>query len=560
VETRTPSNISAFTARNGPARDGPAREVPARDGSAPDAQARPGARSGDHSPARHDDGVRRLRDRLSRELGPARFERYFGRQPRLDVHDDHVEITVPSAFVAEFIGRRFAPMIRRAAAEELCENGDVQLRLRVESDGADPDDSAAPSEASAIDTSVEPASAGSFVQSLVPQPAHPIELPRPPRVSPRAREAARVLASLDDFVVGESNRLAYAAALRLIDAADTSLQLVLIHGGCGVGKTHLLQGAARRFRETRPGAVVRCTTAEDFTNAYITAIRDNRIDEFRRQYRGLDLLCIDDAHFLSGKERTQSELLHTLDALKLDGARVILASDEHPRDAQKLSQQLQSRFLAGMVARIDPPDADLRAALVRAIARRRALLVDDGAVRLLSDRAGRSAIGDQPASVRELEGMITQVEAVARVLPELAIGGVIGAAAVGRALGIAVDAAPVARPRRPIQAELIIAAICEELAIDRATFVGRSRHTRAVLARSLGSYLCRELTTMSYPEIARALGRPNHSTVITADKRVRQQMDTTTDLAPEAGPNYAGVSLRELCTRLSRTIVARAAK
>lgn len=369
-----------------------------------------------------------------------------------------------------------------------------------------------------------------------------------------------MLASLDDFVVGESNRLAYAAALRLIDAAESSLQLVLIHGGCGVGKTHLLQGVARRFRETRPGAVVRCTTAEDFTNAYITAIRENRIDEFRRQYRGLDLLCIDDAHFLSGKERTQSELLHTLDALKLDGARVLLASDEHPRDAQKLSQQLQSRFMAGMVARIDPPDTELRTALVRAIAKRRAMLLDDGAVRLLADRAGRSAIGDQPASVRELEGMITQVEAVARVIPELAIGGVIGAGAVGRALGIAVDTAPVSRPRRPVPAELIIAVVCEELAIDRTTFVGRSRHARAVLARSLGSYLCRELTTMSYPEIARALGRPNHSTVITADKRVRQQLDTTADLASEAGSAFAGVSLRELSTRLSRTIISRAAK
>lgn len=530
MESRTPSDISGS---NSPARA---------------EHARPGAR--------HDEGVRRLRDRLSRELGPARFERYFGREPRLDVRDDHVEITVPSAFVAEFIGRRFAPMIRRAAAEELRESGDVQLRLRVETDGA----KSQSADSTPLDSSVEPTPATSVSSAPAPLAAHPDESSRPARVSPRAREAARVLASLDDFVVGESNRLAYAAALRLIDASESSLQLVLIHGGCGVGKTHLLQGVARRFRETRPGAVVRCTTAEDFTNAYITAIRENRIDEFRRQHRGLDLLCIDDAHFLSGKERTQSELLHTLDALKLDGARVLLASDEHPRDAQKLSQQLQSRFMAGMVARIDPPDAELRAELVRAIAKRRAMLVDDGAVRLLSDRAGRSAIGDQPASVRELEGMITQVEAVARILPELAIGGVIGAAAVGRALGIAVDAAPVSRPRRPVPAELIIAVICEELAIDRATFVGRSRHARAVLARSLGSFLCRELTTLSYPEIARALSRPNHSTVITADKRVRQQLNSTADLSSEAGPAFAGVSLRELSTRLSRTIVSRAAK
>ncbi|MBL8761934.1 MAG: ATP-binding protein, partial [Phycisphaerae bacterium] len=507
----------------------------------------------DRPGARRDDGARRLRDRLARELGPARFERYFGREARLDVHDDHVEITVPSAFVAEFIGRRFAPMIRRAAAEELSEAGDVQLRLRVESGAPGLDHGASPSE------SLDPSGETHAPDNAPGRAVLPPEAPRPTRVSPRAREAARVLASLDDFVVGESNRLAHAAALRLIDGEEASLRLVLIHGGCGVGKTHLLQGAARRFREARPGAVVRCAAAEDFTNAYITAVRDNRVDEFRRRYRGLDLLCIDDAHFLAGKERTQSELLHTLDALRLDGARVLLASDQHPREVQKLSQQLQSRFMAGMVARLDPPDAELRGALVRAIAARRGLLIDDGAVRLLADRAGRSSIGDQPASVRELEGMVTQVEAVARVLPELAVGGVVGAAAVGRALGIAVDAAPVMRPRRPVPAELIIAVICEELAIDRATFVGRSRHARAVLARSLGSYLCRELTTMSYPEIARALGRPNHSTVITADKRVRQHMDASAELSSEAGPGFAGVSLREFSVRLSRVIVSRAA-
>lgn len=516
--------------------------------------------------ARHEDGARRLRDRLSRELGPARFERYFGHEPRLDVHDDHVEITVPSAFVAEFIGRRFAPMIRRAACEELRDGaaGDVQVRLRVDSPapGADltQDNALEDAGAAGVRGEIEPREALSASHGAVPfQPASSPAAQRA-RLSPRARDAARTLASLNDFVVGESNRLAYNAVLRLVDSADASLQLVLVHGGCGVGKTHLLQGAARRFREKHPGSVTRCTTAEEFTNAYITAVRENRIDEFRRGHRGLDLLCIDDAHFLAGKERTQSELLHTLDALKLDDARVILASDEHPRDAHKLSQQLQSRFMAGMVARVDAPDPELRAALFRTIGARRGLLLDDGAVRLLTDRAGRSALSDQPASVRELVGMLTQVEAVVRVLPELMIAGVIGASAVGRALGISAELPAATRPRRPVPPELVVAAICDELGIDRSTFVGRSRHARAVLARSMGAYLCRELTTMSYPEIARALGRPNHSTVITADKRVRSRLGAADDLAHEAGPGFAGVTLRELCARLSRTIVSRAAR
>jgi chromosomal replication initiator protein len=169
---------------------------------------------------------------------------------------------------------------------------------------------------------------------------------------------------LDDFVVGLSNRLAYAGATRMADE-DGPCAPLFVHGPSGVGKTHLLQGLAARFTERRPGAVVRYISAEAFTNEFITAVRAGKIDAFRKLYRKVDLLCIDDVHFFSNKDATQSELLFTLDAVGLEGSRLALASDEHPREIQKLSERLLSRFLAGAVVRVDTPDPALREKLVK---------------------------------------------------------------------------------------------------------------------------------------------------------------------------------------------------
>lgn len=480
---------------------------------------------------------------LRAAVGSEAFARFFGREARFSLTAGHLVVTVPTTYQANVIRKRFADHLHRSVLDAVpaLAAGD-EAGWVVETDRA----------------------------------VAPLPEPLPGRSGgggkPPVRRAARDPGGmpsgrclrLDDFVVGDSNRLAHAAAERLAQAgrdgrvdARRSLGFasLFIHGECGMGKTHLLQGIAERFARLNPGAAVRYTTAEAFTNDYITAVREGRVDAFRRNYRRLDLLCIDDVHFVSGKEATQNELLHTLDSIDLDGALVALASDEHPRQVQRLGERLVSRFMSGMVVRIDPPDAELRLRLVSALAQRRGLRLDESAARALAERSvGPSGRG----SVRELEGLIVQTEAVCRLLPgSTGADGRVGLAVVTRALGLSEGERPVGglRPRRPIPVETIADAVCRALRVAASEFVGSGRHKRVVLARSITALLARRLTTASFPEIARATGRPNHSTIVTAHQRLARQIEAESAagaslLVEQFGPEFGGVTLRGLVDRL----------
>lgn len=458
--------------------------------------------------------------RLASEIGPSQVERYFGGQTRVTLKGDTLEVAVGSGYLGQLLERRFGDMVRRIAGEQrLCAPDKVKFVV---------DRAAAPAE-------------------LAPAPAAP---------KPAARAAAPVSSTryrFENFIVGRSNRLAYSAATRAAEE-DGAFAPLFIHGTCGLGKTHLLRAAATRFLERRPGSVVRITTAEAFTNEFVQAVRGGSVEPFRRSYRRVDLLCVDDVHFFASKEATQSELLHTLDAVAMDGARILLASDEHPKEIAKLSERLVSRFMSGAVVKIDPPEPELRLRLVKHIASLRQIALDDDACLLLAERSAQSpgALGGFGGSVREIEGLLNQVEAVHRLLPEFAgAGGVVNASLVTRALGLDAPARPMApggRLRRPVTADTVVTEICRELSVDMGDFMGKGRHKRVVLARSLVASLSRRLTTMSFPEIARAMGRSNHSTVITAQRRIDRQIadDTGRPLSAEVAGPHAGRGLREL--------------
>ncbi|MCC6678052.1 MAG: ATP-binding protein [Phycisphaerales bacterium] len=508
--------------------------------------------------------VDRILRRLSDDLGPGRVERLFDHAAGISVENGRVDVTVHTGFSAEWLDRKFGTALRRAAEAELAPSDPSAVTLHFQVAPEQPRESGR-------ETPANPARPGRHELEPGPDAPRPSSLyagPREPRgPEPRAGEpGARRLPHrpamryrFDDFVVGATNRLAYSAALQVAEADDAASPAPLfIHGGCGLGKTHLLQALAGRFAERRPGSGVRYLTAETFTNEYITAVRNNQIDAFRKTYRGLDLLCLDDVHFLSSKEKTQNELLHTFDAINLGHARVVLASDGHPRDIQRLSEGLISRFMSGIVVRLDPPDAELRQRIVLQLARRRGLVLEPAAAKLLADHGSRP--GEAGVSVRELEGLLLRVDAVQRLLPEFsATAGQVGILAVRRALGLDSTAGADARARRPIQIAAIISEVCASLHVDPSDLGGRGRHKRVVMARSLITYLARKLTTLSFPEIARALSRPNHSTVITAYQRITGRLETQgqQDLAPELGVEFTGIGLAELAGRL-HTALARA--
>ena len=280
---------------------------------------------------------------------------------------------------------------------------------------------------------------------------------------------------------------------------------LFIHGACGLGKTHLLQGICNAVAKRRSRRHVRWryVTAEQFTNEFVQAISRKRTADFRARYRDLDLLAIDDVHFLAAKKATQAEFLHTFNAIQTSGRQVVMASDAPPNMVGDLNEQLTNRFMAGMLVKIDPPDRRTRVEILRLKARQLHLEVAPDVLAYI----GAHIRG----SVRELEGALVKLSA----LSALANGPV--------TLSLAVEALAdhLARTDSAITMGDIEAAVAPYFGVTPAD-IHSTRRTRAVsVARMITMYLARRHTPMSYPEIARFTGK-NHSSVILAVQRMER--------------------------------------
>jgi len=345
---------------------------------------------------------------------------------------------------------------------------------------------------------------------------------------------------LEDFVVGTSNELAYACAERIVDEHHEGCNPLFIHGGCGLGKTHLLQGACRRMLEKHPGAKVLYITGEQFTNEFLTAIRMNKLSSFRRRLRKLDLLAVDDVRFFENKEKTQQEFLHTFDAIELGGSRVILASDNHPRFIKQFSEALVSRCIRGMVVQIKPPDVDTRRRVVAALAIRRRLVLSEGVAEMIADQCSES--------IREIEGVLAKVHALAS-LTRKNPGEAVGRSLVDHLFESEMRHAP----SHAVKFDTIVSRVCEEMNVTTRQALGAGRHANVVLARSLIVYLARQMTSMSFPEIATAMGRSNHSTIVCASQRIERQIEADKQvLLPQRGEQ---ISVGALAMRLKQMVV-----
>jgi chromosomal replication initiator protein len=441
----------------------------------------------------------RIADRLNRTLGPKKYAMWFDRSARFELDDQahELRVTVANKFLADGIGRQFRRQVCEAARDEL--GHDVSLDLGVRPVSAPRQDE----------------HPGSHPATQTVGDARPGR--RPADNAPRApRRAKQWRYTLDDFVVGPSNQLAFAAATQLADLDQDPGSPLFIHGTCGLGKTHLIQGICQRVNAMRPDAKVRYTTGEQFTNDYIAAVRTNTLDAFRRKIRRLDLLAVDDVHFIANKEKTQQEFLHCFNEIELSGARVVMVSDCHPKLIKQFSDALTSRCVRGMVVRIDPPDADTRLRLVEALAERRGLAIPQTVAQTITQRCG--------GSVRDIEGVLNKLQALSMIQrtgrQHPGFAPVIGHSLLDQLF----QDQPAPSPRKPVRFNAVLDAVCELFALPPEQVTGRMRKTHVVLARSLLIHLAYELTHMSYPELAAAMGRPNHSTIITAAQRIKKQL------------------------------------
>jgi chromosomal replication initiator protein len=427
-----------------------------------------------------------IAERLADRVGPRKYGMWFERSAELDFEHDakRLLVTVPNRFVADWISRNFDQQLRQAAHDAVGQRVDLSVRISPDRFAGE-----------------------------APAPV------APPPPTPRRRVSAgpSLKHSLDDFVVGPSNELAFATAGRIVEDEFAAVNPLFIHGGCGLGKTHLLQGICRSMAKRHPGAKVMYLTAEQFTNDYLTALRTGKLNQFRGKIRGLDLLAVDDVRFIADKQRTQQEFLHSFDAIELGGSRVVLASDCHPRLIKQFSEALISRCIRGMVVQIRPPDRDTRLRIVAALARRRRLVLDDAVAQAVVDRCRES--------IREIEGTLTKVHALASMTSrggENSRGGFI---TVSRATVDHLFATDFAAVRlRAVSFADIVRAVCQQMHVTRDEALGSSRHRHIVIARAMIIRLAREKTNMSFPEIATAMNRPSHSTIITAHQRIEKQI------------------------------------
>jgi chromosomal replication initiator protein len=309
--------------------------------------------------------------------------------------------------------------------------------------------------------------------------------------------------TFEQFVIGEGNRFAHAAALAVAELPAQAYNPLFLHGPPGLGKTHLLHAIGNFVQRYGAGLRVRYATIEEFTTEFVDAVRAHRTGDFKDDFRGSDVVLIDDVQFLAGRAKTREEFFHTFNALLDSGRQLVISSDRSPEDLPDLEARLAERFRAGLVAELEPPPADVRRAI---LAKRSRLDGVEVSGEVLAEIARRV-----DSSVRALEGALIRVVAYASLKDEEATPGMVRH--VLRRLG---------QDQSPDACGLseIVDAAAQEFGVARESVMARDRRPAVATARQVAMYLARELTEHSLPEIGRGIGERNHTTVLHAVNRI----------------------------------------
>lgn len=315
------------------------------------------------------------------------------------------------------------------------------------------------------------------------------------------------------FVVGENNRMTHAAALAVSQNPGRTYNPLFIYGGVGLGKTHLLHSIGHCLLEfPAPDFDLAYSTAENFTNEFISSLQEKRMNEFRHKYRACDALLIDDIQFLAQKAETQEAFFHIFNTLIESGRQIVLTSDRSPRELRDIEARLVSRFTAGLITDVQPPDFETRVAILQKKAEKMEASVPPDVTALIA--------GSFNSNIRELEGALNRVVSCASIM--------------NRPLTVetATEALKglLSQQRKPLSIESIVRSVSEEFNILLEDINGKTRSKEVVLPRQIAMYLCRNLTQASLPDIGRKIGGRDHTTVLHSVSKIEQLLKENSTL------------------------------
>ncbi|MDE0268448.1 MAG: chromosomal replication initiator protein DnaA [Acidimicrobiaceae bacterium] len=319
--------------------------------------------------------------------------------------------------------------------------------------------------------------------------------------------------TFDQFVTGSSNRFAHAAALAVAEQPSCEYNPLFIYGDSGMGKTHLLQAIANYSIENHPDQKFRYVTSETFLNEFVRAIRNNLQPDFKQRYRHNKLLLVDDIQFLQDKDSLQEEFFHTFNDVMQNGGRIVLSSDRPPNAIPTLENRLRSRFRSGLITDIQPPDLVTRMAILQKKLESKFVTVTDDVIAFIAENIKNS--------IRELEGALIKVIAYTNLSGETC-----DLMLAQELLNDIIDNSN----KAPVTIDLIIAATAETLGFTSEQLTGVSRRRSLVEARQIAMYIARNSTDLSYPEVGKAFGNRDHSTVMHAFKKIQNQLSENRDL------------------------------
>ncbi|MEM9069169.1 MAG: chromosomal replication initiator protein DnaA [Myxococcota bacterium] len=429
-----------------------------------------------------DRALESLRGQLSTEnfetwLAPVRIE---------GVDAETITLRIPNRFYADWITNHYQELLLEAFAENV-EPAPTKLRFEVDE---------------------------SLQVQVKPQPRL---APRPKPKSRRAPDSETMSRgptpirvsdlnpkySFHNFVVGPSNQLAHAASVAVGSSPGKRYNPLFIYGGVGLGKTHLMNAMGHRILQDNPAATILYLSAERFTNEFIWSLQNHRIDEFRRRYReNCDVLLMDDIQFLAGRDQTQEEFFHTFNALYHSDKQIVVTSDVYPQQISEMEERLISRFQSGMVADIQPPEVDTRVAIIKKKAEAEQIPLTDDVAHFIAQVV--------KSNVRELEGTLLRLAVKAELL--------------GRPIELELAKeslrAVLPPPEQAVTVEDIQRAVCTYFGLKLMDLKSKRRHRAVSYPRQVAMYLCRQRLGTSYPELGERFGGKDHTTVISAVRKI----------------------------------------